>query len=387
MNNYDDFGEQIKRSVTSSANWINDVINDIHSGVVNQTNNVRNTQTYREVQAERARLQAERQRQLQERTRQRQEMAKRIGHVPTEGNVFRGIGIFFLGTFALGSIGMMFEAGTPIGRLIFYIIIAGLSGFGIFKMIKRNRQVKRFVKYVNIIGSQTYLNISDIETTLGYSHKTVIKDLRDMISSGILKQAHIDEEEKYLMVTSEVYDNYLSAKTSYDARAQVEKMRKEEEEAKEREARGERDPELVKTLKQGEDYIRQIKSANDAIPGEEISRKLERLEQVSAQIFTAVDRHPEKLPEIRKFMDYYMPTTLKMVNSYHEFDMQPVQGENIVKAKREIEDTLDMINMAFENLSDRLYEADTMDVKADISVLKTMLAQEGLKEKDFKLDL
>ena len=387
MNNYDDFGEQIKRSVTSSANWINDVINDIHSGVVNQTNNVRNTQTYREVQAERARLQAERQRQLQERTRQRQEMAKRIGHVPTEGNVFRGIGIFFLGTFALGSIGMMFEAGTPIGRLIFYIIIAGLSGFGIFKMIKRNRQVKRFVKYVNIIGSQTYLNISDIETTLGYSHKTVIKDLRDMISSGILKQAHIDEEEKYLMVTSEVYDNYLSAKSSYDARAQVEKMRKEEEEAKEREARGERDPELVKTLKQGEDYIRQIKSANDAIPGEEISRKLERLEQVSAQIFTAVDRHPEKLPEIRKFMDYYMPTTLKMVNSYHEFDMQPVQGENIVKAKREIEDTLDMINMAFENLSDRLYEADTMDVKADISVLKTMLAQEGLKEKDFKLDL
>jgi len=387
MNNYDDFGEQIKRSVTSSANWINDVINDIHSGVVNQTNNVRNTQTYREVQAERARLQAERQRQLQERTRQRQEMAKRIGHVPTEGNVFRGIGIFFLGTFALGSIGMMFEAGTPIGRLIFYIIIAGLSGFGIFKMIKRNRQVKRFVKYVNIIGSQTYLNISDIETTLGYSHKTVIKDLRDMISSGILKQAHIDEEEKYLMVTSEVYDNYLSAKTSYDARAQVEKMRKEEEEAKEREERGERDPELVKTLKQGEDYIRQIKSANDAIPGEEISKKLERLEQVSAQIFTAVDRHPEKLPEIRKFMDYYMPTTLKMVNSYHEFDMQPVQGENIVKAKREIEDTLDMINMAFENLSDRLYEADTMDVKADISVLKTMLAQEGLKEKDFKLDL
>ncbi|MBR4588942.1 MAG: 5-bromo-4-chloroindolyl phosphate hydrolysis family protein [Lachnospiraceae bacterium] len=387
MNNYDDFGEQIKRSVTSSANWINDVINDIHSGVVNQTNNVRNTQTYREVQAERARLQAERQRQLQERTRQRQEMAKRIGHVPTEGNVFRGIGIFFLGTFALGSIGMMFEAGTPIGRLIFYIIIAGLSGFGIFKMIKRNRQVKRFVKYVNIIGSQTYLNISDIETTLGYSHKTVIKDLRDMISSGILKQAHIDEEEKYLMVTSEVYDNYLSAKSSYDARAQVEKMRKEEEEAKEREARGERDPELVKTLKQGEDYIRQIKSANDAIPGEEISKKLERLEQVSAQIFTAVDRHPEKLPEIRKFMDYYMPTTLKMVNSYHEFDMQPVQGENIVKAKREIEDTLDMINMAFENLSDRLYEADTMDVKADISVLKTMLAQEGLKEKDFKLDL
>lgn len=386
MNNYDDFGEQIKRSVTSSANWINDVINDIHSGVVNQANNVRNTQTYREVQAERARLQAERQRQLQERTRQRQEMAKRIGHVPTEGNVFRGIAIFFLGAFAIGAFSSLATL-SSITSAAMSIVLGGLSIFGIFAMVKKNRQVKRFVKYVNIIGNQTYLNIADMEKTLGYSHKTVVKDLRDMISSGILKQAHIDEQEKYLMVTKEVYDNYLSAMTSYDARAQVEKMRKEEEEAKEREARGERDPELVKTLKQGEDYIRQIKTANNAIPGEEISKKLDRLEQVSAQIFSAVDKHPEKLPEIRKFMDYYMPTTLKMVNSYHEFDIQPVQGENIIKAKREIEDTLDMINMAFENLSDRLYEADTMDVKADISVLKTMLAQEGLKEKDFKLDL
>lgn len=386
MNNFDDFGEQIKRSVTSSANWINDVINDIHSGVVNQANNVRNTQTYREVQAERARLQAERQRQLQERTRQRQEMARRIGHVPTEGNVFRGIAIFFLGAFAIGAFSSLATL-SSITSAAMSIVLGGLSIFGIFAMVKKNRQVKRFVKYVNIIGNQTYLNIADIEKTLGYSHKTVVKDLRDMISSGILKQAHIDEQEKYLMVTKEVYDNYLSAMTSYDARAQVEKMRKEEDEAKAREERGERDPELVKTLEQGKDYIRQIKTANNAIPGEEISKKLDRLEQVSAQIFTAVDRHPEKLPEIRKFMDYYMPTTLKMVNSYHEFDMQPVQGENIVKAKREIEDTLDMINMAFENLSDRLYEADTMDVKADISVLKTMLAQEGLKEKDFKLDL
>lgn len=383
MNDFDDLGEQIKRSVSSSANWINDVINDIHAGVVNQTNNVRNSQSYQQAQEARARAQAERQRAIQERTRQRQEMAKRIGNIPTGGNVLRNIGTFFLTFLAIGCWVNFFRDFGSIGDTLLYGILGGLSIWGIFGNIKKNRQVRRFVQYVNIIGQSTYIKIDEIAQTSGNSHKTVVKDLRKMMSNGILKQAHIDQKEEYLMLTKEVYEQYLDAQSSYDARAEVERLKKEEEESKARAAAGERDPELVKTLEQGRAAIKKIKEANSKIPGEEISRKLDRLEQVSAQIFAAVDKHPEKLPEIRKFMDYYMPTTLKLVDSYYEFDTQPVQGENIIKAKREIEDTLDMINMAFENLSDRLYEADTMDVKADISVLKTLLAQEGLHDKDF----
>ena len=90
------------------------------------------------------------------------------------------------------------------------------------------------------------------------------------------------------------------------------------------------------------------------------------------------------MPDIRKFMQYYLPTTLKLVKAYREFDGQPVQGENVTKVKAEISDTLDTINTAFENLLDSLFQDDVMDISTDISVLETMLAQEGLTEDAFR---
>ena len=88
--------------------------------------------------------------------------------------------------------------------------------------------------------------------------------------------------------------------------------------------------------------------------------------------------------EIRKFMDYYLPTTMKLVNTYEEFDAQPVQGENIVGIKQEIEETLDTINEAFARLFDNLYADTAMDISTDIDVLEAMFAQEGLTGHSFK---
>ena len=82
-------------------------------------------------------------------------------------------------------------------------------------------------------------------------------------------------------------------------------------------------------------------------------------------------------------MNYYLPTTVKLVTSYREFESQPVQGENILTAKKEILDILDTVNSAFASLLDSLFQNDAIDISADISVLKTMLAQEGLTQKDF----
>ena len=82
-------------------------------------------------------------------------------------------------------------------------------------------------------------------------------------------------------------------------------------------------------------------------------------------------------------MSYYLPTTLKLVQAYCEFDQQSVAGENVAAAKKEIEDTLDTINTAFANLLDSLFEDAVMDVSTDISVLETMLKQEGLTGSDF----
>ena len=90
------------------------------------------------------------------------------------------------------------------------------------------------------------------------------------------------------------------------------------------------------------------------------------------------------IPDLKKLMDYYLPMTVKLLDAYEEMDRQAVQGENIKASKKEIEDTIDTLNIAFEKLLDSVFRDAAWDVSSDISVLHTMLAQEGLTEDDFE---
>ena len=141
---------------------------------------------------------------------------------------------------------------------------------------------------------------------------------------------------------------------------------------------------LQSAMEEGSRYIEAIRRANDAIPGEEISEKLYRLEALIKKIFEVLKQKPEQLPKLRKFMQYYMPTTLKLVQTYQELDAQPTEGENIRQSKAEIEKTLDTINLAYEKLLDSFFEDAAMDIRSDITVLETMLAQEGLTEDEIR---
>ena len=95
-------------------------------------------------------------------------------------------------------------------------------------------------------------------------------------------------------------------------------------------------------------------------------------------------QNPDSVNDMRRMMDYYLPTTMKLLEAYEELDAQPVQGENIISSKKEIEDTIDTLNIAFEKLLDSLFQDTAWDVSSDISVLHTMLAQEGLTEDGLK---
>ena len=186
------------------------------------------------------------------------------------------------------------------------------------------------------------------------------------------------------MMDRVTYQQYLAAKQGMAQR------RLQEEQARQQAASAPAQPEdsqkaaAKAAAAEGRSYIQQIKAANAAIPNEEISAKLCRLEDVTTRVFSYVEGHPDKLPEIRRFMSYYLPTTLKLVNAYRQFDSQPAAGRNIAAAKKEIQDILDTINTAFENLLDSLFEDDAMDISTDISALQIMLAQDGLTDPDFK---
>ena len=116
-----------------------------------------------------------------------------------------------------------------------------------------------------------------------------------------------------------------------------------------------------------------------------MSAKLAKLEDIMRRIFAQVKKQPESADELHKFMTYYLPTTTKLIDAYQDLDGQPEYGTNVANTKKEIEDTLDTINEAFENLFDSLFEDTAWDISSDISTMKVMLQQEGLtKNTDFK---
>ena len=244
------------------------------------------------------------------------------------------------------------------------------------------RRAGRFRKYVKTMGQKDFYAIKGLAEAVHKSEKFVVKDLKKMIHKGWFKEGHLDAQETCFMLTEESYQLYLNAQKELERRKEeADRLAREQEML-------ENDPvrkQVKLTVEEGNEYIRRIRNINDDIPGEDISNKLYRLERVCKEIFDHIEDNPEKLPDIRKFMSYYMPTTLKLVQTYHEFSEQPVQGENITSAKKEIEEMLDNINQAFEKMFDKLFADDAMDISTDISVMSTMLAQEGLLEDGIKV--
>ena len=238
------------------------------------------------------------------------------------------------------------------------------------------KRYRRAQKYVEILNGRGFCEIKELAEKSNQSETETRKDLRKMIQKQVFREAYMDKQETCLMINRIAYDYYLQAEESLRQREMEEAKRKEQEEKM--------SPEILEMIRTGDEYIRTIREANDDIPGEVISEKLDRLEQVVRRIFESVKKHPEQKKEMDKFMDYYMPTTLKLVNAYREFDALEVKGENITNAMQEIENTLDTISRAFEKLLDDLFQDAAFDVSTDISVLQMMLAREGYKEKDFK---
>ena len=139
-------------------------------------------------------------------------------------------------------------------------------------------------------------------------------------------------------------------------------------------------PELDKMLKDGRLAVAEMKRLDDNIADPDISADIVRLEQVSQKIFDAVKEDPRKLPQIRKFMDYYLPTTLKLLNAYDRMSAQGVSGENIDTTLTKVESMMRNIVAAFEKQLDALFGSEALDISTDITVLENMMAREGLTE-------
>ena len=144
-------------------------------------------------------------------------------------------------------------------------------------------------------------------------------------------------------------------------------------------------PEVDRIIDEGSVYLKQLREADDRIPDEVMSARITRMETASSDIFAYIAENPEKAPQIRRFMNYYLPTTLKLLNSYDKLSRQRVKGENIQKTMFEIEGMMETIAGAFEKQLDSLFDDDALDIAADISVMESILKQEGLSGEDMKM--
>lgn len=261
------------------------------------------------------------------------------------------------------------------------VFSAALLGGGVWLLtsgIRSVMRVGRFEKYLKALGSKTHCELNQLARMVGKSPKFVRKELKGMIDDGMFLEGHLDEEETSLITSDDSYVHYLEVrqKQAVQRQQEVVETKKQQDDAEEQK----RDARVQEVLDRGNAFIRDIRSCNDAIPGQEISDKISRMETLVRKIFDRVEEHPEVVPELKKLMDYYLPMTVKLLKAYADMDAQPVQGENIQNSKREIEATLDTLNTAFEKLLDSIFKTTALDVSSDISVLNTLLAQEGLTD-------
>ncbi|MCD7864414.1 MAG: 5-bromo-4-chloroindolyl phosphate hydrolysis family protein, partial [Clostridiales bacterium] len=279
---------------------------------------------------------------------------------------------------------VVLAGGFPaLAGMIFFLVLTVLALIPTIRGSVRLGLLNRYRSYIRVLQRRVNVPIRELADRTGKSLEYTTRDLLKMIELHWFFQAHVDEEQHYLILSDEAYQAYLTAKSDYAARERQAAKTQRQTDASKTKDDG-LSPECRALIEKGEEYIRHIHKSNEQIPGEEFSAKLNQMEQVVAKIFDVVRAHPEVASDLDKLMSYYLPTTQKLLDAYQEMDRQPVAGENISAAKHEIEEAVDTLNVAFEKLLDSLFEDKAWDISSDISVLHTVLAQDGLKEDVFK---
>lgn len=246
-----------------------------------------------------------------------------------------------------------------------YLAIAA-GGLGLFfGGLSMDAALGRYARYAAVMGETEAVPVEDLRRKLGWPRRRVEKDLEKMIDRGYFgPQAYLDQSQGC----------FFRSPGAEEAR------RKRQEEA---------DPARRPPQEAEQGYsgiLRSIRRANDRIADPVLSEKIDRLEEVTARIFRAVEADPKKQGRIDTLLNYYLPTTQKLLDSYAEFDAAGVEGENLRQAKLRIEQTMDSIVAGFEHQLDELYKTDALDVDSDIRVMETMLRRDTASvERDFGL--
>lgn len=219
--------------------------------------------------------------------------------------------------------------------------------------LRKSRRAKRYRQYLSLIGRRDSISVSILAEATGLPPRKIREDLQDMLDDGVFPMGYLDLGSDRL---------FLSGDGIQDRPAEEPKA----------------PPEPPGEVERAERVLTEIRTLNDAIDDPEMSRKIDRIGEITGKIFSYLREKPEKEDKLRSFLGYYLPTTLKILGSYAQLEAQGVEGANITAAKERIEGMMDKVVEGFEQQLDRLFQDDAMDITSDVAVLERMLEKDGL---------
>ena len=223
---------------------------------------------------------------------------------------------------------------------------------------RMKRRSARVARYLAVMGKRGYIAVDELCAVTGKSRKKIESDLDYMVEKGLLGAgAYLDSGRGIFFRSADAFADYANATAK---------------------------KENVTPKEANEGYagaLRAIRSANDRIADPVLSEKT-----VAGKIFREVEEHPEKQQQAATFLNYYLPTTLKLLDSYAKFEEAGIEGENLSRAQERIEETMDALIKGFDKQLDDLYRNEAMDIDSDIRVMENMLRRDTASvEDDFGL--
>ncbi|SCJ66676.1 5-bromo-4-chloroindolyl phosphate hydrolysis protein [uncultured Flavonifractor sp.] len=252
----------------------------------------------------------------------------------------------FFDTMGMGFIYMLQSIGFPLGLL----------GAGLVLLVcgtQRNKKAKRFRKYLALIGKRESISIGSLAQAMPVSYHTACDDIQEMLDEGYIPTGYLDMASGRLILSDEG-------------------LQEEPEPEKEEQPAPPEDDDAI---------LQEIRQVNDAIEDPEMSEKIDRIGEITGKILDYQRKNPNKDSQLRSFLNYYLPTTLKILKAYAQMEAQGIEGQNISAAKERIEGMMDKVVEGFEKQLDKLFQDDAMDITTDVEVLERMLDKDGLSGK------
>ena len=239
--------------------------------------------------------------------------------------------------------------------------VIGFFGGGlamIWAGTQRTKKAKRFRKYLALIGKRESISITTLAQAMPVSVHKACDALQDMLDSGVLEKGYLDMSTGRLILSDEG-------------------LQEEAPPAPEPEEESEKEEDTL-DMTDDDAVLAAIRQLNDDIDDEMMSQKIDRIGEITGKIFAYQKQNPNRAGQLRSFLSYYLPTTLKILKAYARMEEQGVEGENIRSAKERIEGMMDKVVEGFEKQLDRLFQDDAMDIATDVQVLERMLEKDGL---------